>query len=280
MKRRYTHFIKHAELQEELDSSDLRIIDLRWYPFDPDKARIEFDDGHIPGAIFANLDLDLSGEIIPGKTGRHPLPDIDQLISVFQSWGIKDEDQVVVYDQLHGGIAARLWWLLRWMGHDHVAILMGGFKRWREEGLAVSTEPVRPIPGNFNPSVNGDWVIMAGEVETSLGHLNLIDCRAENRYQGIEEPIDPVAGHIPTAVNRPFLDNLDSEFNIKSKETLKKEWNTILDERADSAVYCGSGVTACFNFLIMDYLNMPLPKIFIGSWSEWITDSSRPIAST
>lgn len=275
--RMYTTLITPRQLKELTHQGiPRRIIDTRFSLADTEAGRRAYAQGHLPDAIYAHLDEDLSGEIIPGKTGRHPLPDPLQLAAQFGTWGIEAETQVVVYDDMGGAIASRLWWLLRWLGHDRVAVLDGGIQAWQASGGALT--PVVPdiIPRTFVPAVREEMTVDAARVDAIRQDENyrLIDSRAAPRYRGEEEPIDPVAGHIEGAENLPFADNL-REGALRPKTELKERFGNT--DPARTVFYCGSGVTACHNLLAHEHAGLGMAKLYPGSWSEWITDPSREV---
>jgi thiosulfate/3-mercaptopyruvate sulfurtransferase len=239
-----------------------------------------YRQGHLPGARFAHLDRDLSGAKT-GRNGRHPLPSPEACAQAFGRLGIDSGKQVVAYDQGPGMYAARLWWMLRWLGHDAVAVLDGGFAAWTREGRPVTTDVPRVTPAAFvaRPS---PATIDARAVAASLAssaHV-LVDARARERYRGDVEPLDPVAGHIPGALNRPYSDNVDAEGRFKSVDALAEDFDALLAGRAPQDVvhYCGSGVTACHNVLAMTHAGLPGARLYPGSWSEWCSDPQRPVA--
>lgn len=278
----FTSIIAAADLAKNLDKNWI-IVDCRFSLFDLDKGRQDYGKSHIPGAYYAHLDEDLSGEIIPGQTSRHPLPKIEDLEFLFSSWGVATNMQVVVYDNKSGAIAARLWWMLKWSGHDAAAVLNGGWQAWEAgnfptEELAPIRNPARP-KSNFKADVQHDLLITAEEVEKHLQdtRFTLIDSRASKRYQGLEEPIDPIAGHIPGALNLPFMENVDKDGHFLSVEALKNRFDSLLEKKDDKAFYCGSGVTACHNIVAYYHTTGQMPKLYAGSWSEWITDENRPM---
>jgi thiosulfate/3-mercaptopyruvate sulfurtransferase len=238
-------------------------------------------EDHIPNAFFADLDLDLSSPKQPG-TGRHPLPDITHLVNNFSRWGITEKTQVIVYDHMSGAFSARLWCLLRYLGHNNVAVLDGGYTAWKNENRPIS----KTIPAfkktTFTPNIHPEIFVTANELAKKLKNSNLllIDSRAESRFRGIEEPIDRIAGHIPHAVNHFHQDNLNEEGYFKSEQELRSVFNKLSEQDLNSKeiiVYCGSGVTSCLNLVALQKLGIEHGKLFLGSWSEWIEDSSRPI---
>jgi thiosulfate/3-mercaptopyruvate sulfurtransferase len=206
---RFSAVISPTELAELLPSEGLRVVDCRASLQNPEAGREQYRQGHLPGASFADLLQDLSGPILPGKTGRHPLPTIETFVARVRSWGIGSASQVVVYDDASGAFAARLWWLLRWLGHETVAVLDGGFPAWVAENRPVTTQAPILAVGDFSPRSHTDWLVQARELLQSAPR-KLFDARAPERFRGDVEPIDPVAGHIPGAVNLPFADNLDN----------------------------------------------------------------------
>jgi thiosulfate/3-mercaptopyruvate sulfurtransferase len=269
--------ISPAELADIQSLPELRVVDCRASLQNPEAGRELYRQGHVPGASFADLLQDLSGPIVPGKTGRHPLPAIESFTARARSWGIGQASQVVVYDDASGAFAARLWWLLRWLGHDAVAVLDGGFPAWAVEGRPVTTQSSMVAVGDFAPRAHTDWLVPARELLQSAPR-KLFDARAPERFRGEVEPIDPVAGHIPGALNLPFADNLrDGRF--RSPAELRERLARALDGTPpeEAVVYCGSGVTACHDVLAFAHAGLPLPRLYAGSWSEWITDPARPI---
>jgi thiosulfate/3-mercaptopyruvate sulfurtransferase len=282
----YNTLLSTEDLAANIGRPDWRIIDCRFSLADTEAGRSAYAEGHIPGALYAHLDEDLSGPIIPGKTGRHPLPDMDKLIGLFSRWGIEKSTQVVAYDDKSGMAASRLWWLLRYLGHEQVAVLDGGFAAWSAHpGALVTNEPTAPpTPSPFEVRAHLCGVADALQVE----HLRedaafvLVDSREPYRYRGESEPIDAVAGHIPGAVNAFFMDNLTSEDGrFLSSEQLRERFNLVLDGRpAQQAVfYCGSGVSACHNILAVAHAGLGSATLYPGSWSEWITDPNRATSS-
>lgn len=278
----YTHIISADSLQANLSSPDWLIVDCRFNLADTGWGRMEHKKSHIPGSVYAHLDDDLSGPIIPGKTGRHPLPSIEKLEDLFSAWGIDQKTQVVVYDQGHGGIAARLWWMLRWLGHEKVAVLNGGWAFWENQQLPVSEDVFSPTPTSFRANPAASMVATWEEVKQRFEspEIQLIDARANDRYHGENETIDPVAGHIPHAISLPFTENLGTDGLFLSPEEIKSRFEKALltSESTGLVCYCGSGVTACHNILAMEYAGLTLPRLYPGSWSEWITDNQLPVA--
>jgi thiosulfate/3-mercaptopyruvate sulfurtransferase len=237
---------------------------------------------HIPGAKYAHLDRHLSGTKT-GKNGRHPLPDSDVIIRNFSDLGISSGMQVVAYDADSGMYASRLWWMLRWMGHDAAAVLDGGLARWQREGHPTRGGVESSTPGNFKGSPRPGWRLLVDDVVNELGNPTrlLVDSRTPERYRGIGETLDAVGGHIPGAANYFFQQNLTGDKTFKSPDDLKTQWSAILKDRdpRDVVVYCGSGVTACHNLLALEHAGIHGVKIYPGSWSEWSSDPSRPRAT-
>ena len=276
--------ISVADLNARMDQPDLRIVDCRFALLDPHAGRKLYDSGHLPGAVYADLDQDLAGPVT-ASTGRHPLPDVDVFIETLQRWGIDNDSQVVVYDDAGGGLAARLWWMLRWLGHEHVALLDGGFAAWQRAGLPVSVEAVEAARGNFTGTPGAKATLSSTDVAVSVASesdLLLVDARDPSRFRGEQEPIDPVAGHVPGAVNLPFSGALNTDGTWKSAPELGDMWQAILEDVSldrPLAVMCGSGVTACHLALSAVIAGIREPALYVGSWSEWIADPARPIAA-
>lgn len=268
-------------LAQFIESPNWVIIDCRFWLDDTEKGRLDYLEAHIPGAFYAHLDDDLSGPIVAGKTGRHPLPDVDVLSQKLGSWGISSETQVVVYDDRSGMIAARLWWLLHWMGHKNVAVLDGGFPVWVASGYPVNNQVPTLKSSKFTPKTQPQMIATANDVLSHFGDPGymLIDSRAPERYLGVEEPIDPVAGRIPGSVNYPFERNVDVSSNFQLKQILKGRFASLFGGIPTNHVtfYCGSGVTAAVNVLAVFHSGLGMPQLYAGSWSEWITDPERPI---
>ena len=278
----YTTLINATELRSRLEEPDWRVIDCRFDLAETEAGRRAYQAGHIPGALYAHLDEDLSGPIIPGQTGRHPLPPVETLARTFSSWGIDDRVQVVAYDALNGAVAARLWWLLRWLGHEAVAVLNGGWQGWQAEGHPVSAEkPVQPAR-TFTPRPRLELLANVTDILATRDNpaYRLFDARSADRYRGENETLDPVAGHIPGAISAPFAENLDAQGHFLPKAALQARFQDLLGtvppERA--IFYCGSGVTAAHNLLALAHADLGEGRLYAGSWSEWITDPTRPIA--
>ena len=271
--------ISTAVLASHMDDPYV-IVDCRAKLDDLEWGAREHAAAHIPGAVYADLTHDLSGPKT-GTNGRHPLPDPPALAQTFSRFGITSGVQVVAYDQENGMFASRLWWLLRWLGHDAVAVLDGGFKQWTAEERAVESGAVQSTPREFTGSPRAE---MAVGVETVAAHLGdagprLVDARAPERYRGDTEPIDKVGGHIPGAKNHFFQWNLDAQGLFRTPEELRDKIIASVGEvPADQIVcYCGSGVTACHNLLALEHAGLKGAKLYAGSWSEWSGDAKRPV---
>ena len=278
----YTTLIGTVELEARLSDPDWVIIDCRFDIARPDWGEQSYAEGHIPNAIYAHLDRDLSGPVTE-RTGRHPLPSMDRFAQTASRWGIDSSVQVVAYDQGSGAIAARLWWLLRWAGHRRVAVLNGGFAAWRQAGLPVSREPGARKPRTFIPQPSPQVrAVSTDELERALaaGEVLLVDARSADRFAGENETIDPVAGHVPGARNHPFADNLDPQGRFLPPEELRSRWQRTLGDQPPEKIVsmCGSGVTACHNLLALEVAGLPGARLYGGSWSEWIRDPARPVA--
>jgi len=270
-------------LRSIIDDDDVRVVDCRFSLDEPDAGLQLYRDSHIPGAVFADLDKDMAGPVQPG-TGRHPLPNPVTFARCLGKLGISRQTRVVAYDQASGALAARFWWLLRWLDHDNVSLLDGGMARWIESGLSVESGQVEfeatesyPDP-NMALVLTTDDIVVAGDNRESL---QLVDARDAQRFQGISEPIDPVAGHIPGTLNVPFSESLNENGTWKSAEDLRTMWKGVLGHRFGLpwSVMCGSGVTACHLVASGLRAGLPEPRVYVGSWSEWITDPARAIES-
>ena len=245
---------------------------------DPASAERTYAAGHVPGAHHAHLERDLCGAKT-GRNGRHPLPAREAFAVTAGSWGITSQTQVVVFDGQGSPYAAHLWWMLRWLGHQHVAVLDGGLKAWRDSGgelvtTASAANPQAPYPLTANTMPTQD----VAQVQASLGRRPLLDARASERFRGAVEPLDPVAGHIPGATQRFFKDNLDAGGFFKPAAELRVAFEAIGSVPADVIHQCGSGVTACVNLLAMEHAGLGGSALYPGSWSEWCSDPARPVA--
>ena len=273
----HTTIIPADTLKQTLPNADWLILDCRFLLADTSYGEKAYHQGHIPNAFYLHLDHDLSSPITP-TTGRHPLPDVAQLTAKLQGLGLNQHTQVVVYDDSNGTMAGRAWWLLRWMGHNAVALLDGGYPAWLQQNGDVQTAtPALPQAGDFQARLQTTFTVEADDLLNNPA-LQVIDARAAERYRGEIEPTDPIAGRIPNAINRPLTDNLHNGL-FKSPEQLRHEWQAIIGERDLTTLVhsCGSGVTACHNQLAMEIAGLTGSKLYAGSWSEWIRDPNRPI---
>lgn len=277
----YRTLISTEELARHLDDPAWVIFDCRFILSDPEAGRRAYAAGHIPGARYAHLNDDLSGPVSP-NTGRHPLPDPDVLAEKLGRWGVDETRQVIAYDDSYGAIAARLWWLLRWLGHEAVAVLDGDLRAWLRENRPLTTTEPAVAPRAFTPRLRPNAWVESADVERLIetGDGILIDARAEERFRGEVEPFDRVAGHVPGALSLPFEDNLQPSGRFLPPEELRDLYGQLLGDIPSSRVVhmCGSGVTACHNLLAMEHAGLPGARLYAGSWSEWITDPRRPIA--
>lgn len=260
--------------------ADWAIVDCRFDLQNEHWGRDEYRVAHIPGAVYASLNGDLSGTP-SGTNGRHPLPPIEALAATFGRLGIDRSTQVVAYDQDAGPYASRLWWMLRYLGHDAVAVLDGGWAKWRREGRPTRSGDETRAPATFTPAPRPRQRVEIGEVVSRSADRDalLIDARAPERFEGRSETIDRVAGHIPGASNHFFKQNLAADGTMLPPETLRGSFEQLLAGRppGDAVMYCGSGVTACQNLLAMEHAGLPGTRLYVGSWSEWSSDPSRPV---
>jgi len=288
--------IEADSLLELLGKPRLAVVDCRFDLMNPEAGRQAYLRAHIPGARYADLNRDLSAPVGPA-TGRHPLPSPQAFAATLESMGIGNDTQVIAYDEANGSFAARLWWMLRWLGHDAAAVLDGGFAAWTSFGgalesggldsganvsRAVHSDAARGHVDRFIPRVDLEAVVSTAQLEQALRDpsVMLVDARAQNRYAGAVEPIDSVAGHIPGAVSHPFTANLDADNRFLPGAELERRWQERLagKEPQNLIAMCGSGVTACHNLLSLEIAGLTGAKLYGGSWSEWIRDPRRPIA--
>jgi thiosulfate/3-mercaptopyruvate sulfurtransferase len=282
---RYGTLINADRLAQHLADPDWRIVDCRFDLAATERGALDFRQGHVPGAVYAHLDHDLSGPIT-ADTGRHPLPDPRRLGRWLGQTGITPARQVIAYDDSGGTMAVRLWWLLRWLGHRDVALLDGGWQAWRQSGHPSELDPVAPAsaaayPGTPDPSQVVETETLVAWCARRDPSITLLDARTAERFTGEAEPIDPVAGHIPGAINLPLQGNLDAAGRFKSPEDLRRLYLGTLGGRPPGSVVamCGSGVTACHNLLAMEIAGLSGGRLYAGSWSEWIRDPARPVAT-
>lgn len=278
--QRFHGVVSASDLLNKLGTNDWRIVDCRFDLMAPEKGYADFLAGHIPGAVYANLDKDLSGPV-RSDSGRHPLPDSGKFVQTLGRWGISNKSQVIVYDYASGAIAARLWWMLRWLGHADVAVLNGGISAWTRTGGSLERGEIRPRKARFSPHPDTASILETSELQRKGQGIQLIDARDRNRFRGLSEPIDTVAGHIPGATNLPFSELLTADGQFLAAEVLRDRLLGVLGT-ADVkpwAAMCGSGVTACHLALAAEIAGMAGPRVYVGSWSEWIRDPDRPVAT-
>ncbi len=279
----YTTLISVTELQPHLDDPAFVILDCRGELTDPHAGAAAFALGHLPGAQHADSDVHLSDKS-PGKDGsfrgRHPLPSPERFIQTLRHWGVHPHSQVIVYDGHGGMFASRVWWMLRWVGHAEVALLDGGLPAWQAAGGAITSELITKPPGSITLQVALVRTVSADDVLANLDTKKAIvlDARANDRFLGENETIDPVAGHIPGARNRMFKDNLQPDGCFKPAEVLRAEFSALIRNPESTIAQCGSGISACHNLLAMEIAGLPGAALYPGSWSEWSSDPSRPVA--
>jgi thiosulfate/3-mercaptopyruvate sulfurtransferase len=280
----YKTLITAEELARHIDDPDWVIVDCRFDLANPMAGREGYRIGHIKGAVFADLERQLSGDkhAVDGTfRGRHPLPGREFLAEVARELGINEHSQVVAYDA-HGGMyAARLWWLLRWIGHANVAVLDGGMAAWQALGLPMDSNVPEPHTGNLQQKPPLVRTVTAAEVLENISsrERTVVDARAPDRFRGENETIDPVGGHIPGAKNRFFKDNLHADGRFKDAAALKADFDQVVPDPKLAIMQCGSGVTACHNLLAMEVAGLHGAALYPGSWSEWSSDPSRPVAT-
>ncbi len=276
----YSTVISVDQLAACLGQPGVNVVDCRFDLLAPGRGYQDYLAGHVPGAVYANLDHDLSAPVT-ADSGRHPLPRAEEFVQTLARLGIANGNQVIAYDGANGAIAARLWWMLRWLGHERVAVLDGGYAAWREQGQAIEPGPVQAAAGHFEAQERSDWVLDTAELVNALAHgptPMLVDAREAARFKGEQEPIDRVAGHIPGARNLPLANSLDAHGQWRDAAELRDMWQSALAGTPPPgwAVMCGSGVTACHLALSAERAGLPPPRLYAGSWSEWIRDPGRP----
>lgn len=279
----FTTLISASELADCIHSPKWVIVDCRHDLMNLAAGREGYTAGHLPNAVFADIETDLSGAKRGADgvfRGRHPLPEKEALAGTLRSFGISDDTQVVAYDAHGGMFAARLWWLLRWLGHEPVAVLDGGMAAWQAAGQPLTELAPAPQHGTFTIRAPLVTTVSVAEVMDNLGSGErlVIDARAPDRFRGENETIDPVGGHIPGAKNRFFKDNLQADGRFKEGDQLQKEFGALVDNPSRAVMQCGSGVTACHNLLALEVAGMPGASLYAGSWSEWVGDPARPVA--
>jgi len=275
--RAWTTLIGADDLAPRIADPAWVVVDTRFNLMDVGQGRADYLAAHVPGAVYAHLDEDLSSAPVTDR-GRHPLPAPEALEATFSRLGIGPGTQVIAYDGAEGATAARLWWMLRYMGHESVAVLDGGWKAWSEAGLPADAGEVKREPAVFRGAVRRDWLVTVDAVPDAA---RLVDARDPGRYRGEHEPIDPVAGHVPGAVNRFFMRNLDETRRFLAPGALADSFAETFGGAApqDTVHYCGSGVTACHNLLAMAHAGMAPGRLYAGSWSEWCADPARALAT-
>ncbi|MHC1741198.1 MAG: sulfurtransferase [Anaerolineaceae bacterium] len=276
----YETIISCTDLLANLSNDNWVIVDCRFDLAHPDWGEEEYRELHIPGAVYANIDSDLSGAKTP-HTGRHPLPDPSDFKKAMARLGINESSQVIVYDATSGSYAARLWFLLKFYGHSKVAVLDGGFSEWMKQGHKIETGKAANTRKQFTGSPHLDWIVTTSEIEQNLTNPNwlLIDARAPERYSGKQETIDPVAGHIPGAINRYYGLNLDHAGLFLSPSILRSQFLSLTEgfSPENTVIYCGSGVTSSHHLVAMAIAGLPQPRLYNGSWSEWIRNPQHQI---
>ena len=280
----FNTLISAQELAAHISDPNWIILDCRHDLSDSNAGRSAYAEGHIPGAQFAHLDFDLSGnkiDAIGAFCGRHPLPDREIFIARLRQWGINNNTQVIAYDAQGGIFAARLWWMMRWMGHGSVAVLDGGYQAWRaaQQTITTGTPPARR--GTIHEQAPLVRLVSVHDVQSNiLSKLKtLVDARSPDRFRGENETLDPIGGHIPGALNHFFKDNLQENGCFKSARQLQAEWAPLVPDARNAIMHCGSGVTACHNLLALEVAGMSGAALYAGSWSEWCIDPRRPVAT-
>jgi thiosulfate/3-mercaptopyruvate sulfurtransferase len=280
--------VSAKELLHHLDDLSWVVVDCRFSLAEPKRGRRDYKAGHIPGAIYAHLNQDLSSQVIPGKTGRHPLPDLDLFAGKLSAWGIDSGVQMVIYDDSGGAMAGRLWWMLRWLGHLPVALLDGGWQAWLKASgpVVAGSQPggsvARPAR-QFIPHLRPELLATVDQVQALRldPSARVLDARNPERYRGELEPIDPVPGHIPGAVSAPYADLIEADYSLKKVDEIRSIYRPLLGQTDISQVisYCGSGVTSALNLIALLHAGFGEGRLYLGSWSEWITDPNRPVAT-
>lgn len=278
----YQTIISVEDLNKNLNTQDWLIFDCRFILKDPEGGLKKFKQGHIPGAQYVDMDKDLASPVT-STSGRHPLPNPEELINKLQSWGVNNSSQIICYDDMSGAFAARMWWLLKWLGHNNIAVLDGGIEKWTAKNIPLETDSQQRTAGSFSGLANNDmWVnVEFVQKELEQDKINLLDARSVERFTAKDTKTDPVAGHVPGAMSYPFAENLSKQGVFLPSEELHKRFTPIVSnpENKELINMCGSGVTACHNILAMSIAELPMTRLFVGSWSEWIKDKSRPVAT-
>jgi thiosulfate/3-mercaptopyruvate sulfurtransferase len=278
----YTTLIAADELAQHIENPEWALVDCRFSLQDSSQGQQEYEQAHIPGAVYAHLDNDLAAPVVPGVTGRHPLPDMEHFAQQLGAWGIGAGVQVVVYDSVGGAFAARLWWMLRWLGHEAAAVLDGGWPAWVGGGYPTRSGSEQRAPRSFVPRPRNE--LLASTEEVARIHTDpafrLLDARSPERYRGEVEPLDPTAGHIPGAISAPFAENLGPDGRLLPAPELRARYTELLNSAPTSSAiaYCGSGVSAAHTLLALAHAGLGEGRLYVGSWSEWCTDPARPVA--
>ncbi|WP_455376011.1 sulfurtransferase [Kaarinaea lacus] len=279
----FSSIVSAEQTFQHLNDPDWLVFDCRFDLNNEHLGLEKYKSGHIPNAIYADLNKDLSSPVSE-KTGRHPLPDVQTISEKFGSWGIKPDTQVVVYDDVYGSYAGRLWWILRWLGHKNVAVLNGGLTQWERLHYPLSKEIPKLQPTTFSAKPDETMIADISIVEQSVStpNITLIDVRDSDRYKGQREPIDKIAGHVPGSINIPWKSNLDKNGLYLEKSELVTHYADLIHKKdlKDVIFMCGSGVTACHSLVALEYLDFQGATLYPGSWSEWIQDPKHPVDST
>ncbi len=279
----FTTLLQPSDAFAHRNDPNWRFLDCRFRLGDTNAGRRLYEAGHLPAAVYVHLDEDLSGPVVPGETGRHPLPSVAEAVALFGALGIDEQVQVVAYDDMGGAIAARVWWMLHWLGHEAAAVLNGGIAAWEDAGYALTTAVEKVQPRTFRAKDSKKQMLSAEEVDRIRGKADwrVIDSRTPERYRGEEEPIDPVAGHIPGAKNAPHPETIGPDGQFKSSEELRQHFANLIGETSSgqTVFYCGSGVTACRNLLAFQEAGLGDALLYAGSWSDWIAPGTRPVAT-
>ena len=277
----YKTIISADNLMKNINNKDFIIFDCRCDISDSSYGVNAYNEGHIENSIFVDVDHDLASEKT-ANSGRHPLPDPQLLSEKLSQWGMTNNKQAIVYDDAGGAFASRMWWVLKWLGHTNVAVLDGALGAWMSNGGKLSTKPTIFERDVFNPNIKNDMHVSIKDVEEAQYKMSklILDARSKERYLGIKDEVDPVAGHIPGAISHPLGKNLDKNGHFRSPEELRLNFNKLIGDTASSDIIsmCGSGITACHNILALEISGIKGVPLYVGSWSEWITDKSRPIA--
>ena len=277
----YKTIISADNLMKNINNNDFIIFDCRCDISDSSYGVNAYNEGHIENSIFVDVDHDLASEKT-ANSGRHPLPDPQLLSEKLSQWGMTNNKQAIVYDDAGGAFASRMWWILKWLGHTNVAVLDGALGAWMSNGGKLSTKPTIFERHVFNPSIKNDMHVSIKDVEEAQYKMSklILDARSKERYLGIKDEVDPIAGHIPGAISHPLGKNLDKNGHFRSPEELRLNFNKLIGDTASSDIIsmCGSGITACHNILALEISGIKGVPLYVGSWSEWITDKSRPIA--